>query len=105
MSFDYIVTIFCQCRNTTADEITGQSRNARVCDTRYMIWYYLHYNCGVSVTKLSARFKRNRPSIFRGIRILKQQLQLYKPLRQEYANIIKQIEAAINDDAASKDDM
>lgn len=105
MSFDYIVTIFCQCRNTTADEITGQSRNARVCDTRYMIWYYLHYNCGVSVTKLSARFKRTRPSIFRGIRILKQQLQLYKPLRQEYAGIIKQIEAAINDDAASKDDM
>ena len=59
-----------------------------------MIWYYLHYNAGMSATALSRQFQRNRPSIFRGIRIIKHQLKYNKELSAEYHGIVKKMEGA-----------
>lgn len=96
MSIEKVIEAFCCQKNITFNELFGVQRGVTIWYTRYMIWYYLHCECGISATQLSQRFFRNRPSIFRGIRLLKHQMKYSKALRDEYDSVIKKIEDADN---------
>lgn len=92
MVFENIVSVFCSSRGTTQESVFGADRKAEVWYTRYMLWHYLHYNANLSANQLSRMFNRNRPSIFRGIRLLKHQMKYDKNLRAEYHAIVEKIE-------------
>lgn len=96
MSQDFIIDTFSQERGFTAQQIFSNERNPDIWYTRYMIWYYLHVSHNVSANKLSRLFNRNRPSIFRGIRIMKHHLSYYKDVRDQYDAIVAKIEGAEN---------
>lgn len=104
MNIEDIVSIFCQERCISTTVLYGTERRNNIWITRYMIWHYLHYDCKMSASKLSKHFKRNVPSIFRGIRIMKHELKYNKWLRTQYHSIIEVIEDATNA-APSKDIM
>ena len=57
-----------------------------------MIWLYLHHTMKVSVTKISKNLDRNRPSIFRGIRIITGHMKYHKNIRDEYHSYLKELE-------------
>lgn len=97
MNIENIVETFCKMRNVQPSELFGGRRQKDVWNTRYMVWHYLHYELKMSANKLSVHFNRNRPSIFRGIRIIKHQMMFDKDLRKEYHRIIKEVEGASND--------
>lgn len=89
---DTIIETFCRERGITPTEFCNPKRKSNVWITRYMIWHYLHYTCGMSANRLAKHFKRNRPSIFRGIRIIKHQFRYHKGLCAEYHAIVKKLE-------------
>lgn len=92
MDIDRSIDIFCENRGTDRNIILGDGRGTEVWCTRYMIWHYLHYNVNVSATQLAKLFRRNRPSIFRGIRLLRHQLKYHRDLRTQYHSIVSKIE-------------
>lgn len=94
MNIDLVIDIFCENRGISRDIVLGDGRGADVWCLRYMIWHYLHYNAKLSATQLSKLFRRNRPSIFRGVRLLKHQMKYNKELRAEYHAIVLKIEGA-----------
>lgn len=89
-----IINAFCQYRGVEVADIFNYDRFQKNYFTRYMIWHYLHCAKGISVGCLSKTFKRNRPSIFRGIRLLKHQFKYDKRLCAEYNGIVEKIEGA-----------
>lgn len=96
MEIEEIINFFCQERGVSPSAICGTSRTSDIWITRYMIWLYLHCNIGMSATRLSKYFNRNRPSIFRGIRIIKHDFKYHKELCAEYRGIVTKIEDLTN---------
>lgn len=92
MTVEQIVDIFCGSKGISQESIFIDYRKEEVVATRYMIWHYLHYKCKWSGGKISRRFKRNIPSVFRGIRVIKNDMHHDKTLRTEYTEIVKKIE-------------
>lgn len=91
MDIENIIKIFCSYRSISEDDI-AVGNNRRINETKYMIWVYIHCEMGLSASKIAKRFNRNRPSIFRGIRIIKHQFKYHKALRAEYQSIVEKIE-------------
>lgn len=87
-----IIPLFCEYRNVSEESVLGRVRSSKVWYTRYMIWHYVHCKMGLPTSVLVEIFNRNRPSVFRGIRLLKFQLKHDKSLKAEYDLIIKKIE-------------
>lgn len=96
MAIENIIKTFCAHRHISEVDIVIVN-NRHINDTKYMIWFYLHYAMGVSANQIAKRFKRNRPSVFRGIRIIKHHFKYHKELREEYQTIIQKIEGASTD--------
>lgn len=94
MTIQEIICVFCNENQVNPDDVCGRVKKLSVWTTRYMIWLYLHVNMGLSGTKLSNMFKRNLPSIFRGIRVIKHEMSLYKDVRLKYESIVRKIEGA-----------
>ena len=92
MTIEQIICFFCNENGVNTDEVCGRTKKLPVWTTRYMIWHYLHITHKISGGKLAKMFKRNLPSIFRGIRIIKHEMTLYKDLRSKYDSIVKKIE-------------
>lgn len=88
MDVDRIIDAFCESKRVDREKVMGTDRRAEIWYTRYMIWMYMHRELKVSASKLSDIFKRNRPSIFRGIRILEHQLMYHKDLREQYDSAV-----------------
>lgn len=87
-----VIDTFCESRNVNKDSIFDGGYNPNLWYTRYMIWHYLHYNMGLSASRLADIFKRNRPSIFRGIRMIRQKMKINHKVRAEYNDIVEKIE-------------
>ena len=102
MTIDSVIHFFCTHKGITKEELIGKTRRADIWLTQNMVWHYLHYNLGMSATQLSKKFNRNRPSIFRGIRVLKQHIKFHKHIKDEYESLIKKMEES---EAPSTNDM
>lgn len=98
-----IIETFCKERGIIPSDLDNPKRKSKVWITRYMIWHYMHYNLSMSAGKLSRLFKRNIPSIFRGIRIIKHQFKYHEELRAEYYGIVSKLEGMTN--ATPSEDM
>lgn len=100
MTLDQIIDFFCDrmgvCRSKMFEKYKGVSESM----TRYMLWHYLHINLHYPASRLSAIFGRNIPSIFRGIRQLRHQMEIYSDIRIKYQDIVMALEA-VSDDTAS----
>ena len=83
--------------------INTESSIRIVCIGRYMIYRYLHEELKWSAGKVAKLFNRTRINVFRGIRVLRNQMQFDKDLRIAYTNIIQKIEDVTN--ATSSNDM
>lgn len=103
MQIDSIIRFFCIQRGVDYAELKGFGRTSNLVETRFMVWHYLHFNMGLSCTVLSKLFHRNRPSIFRGIRVVKQHMRFHKHVKEEYDSIVKKIKDAPEE--APSDDM
>lgn len=106
---DCIIDIFCKRRNVNSKVVYSDLvvYDSRICDTRYMIWMYLHENLGMSSSVLAKMFHRNRPSIFRGIRLIRHRLLFDNVLSREYNDASKMIEECLSQQHSSipKDNM
>lgn len=94
MSVDETISFFCANTGISVEDIYKRRRDINIWKTRYMVWLYLHTEKGVSANALAKKFGRNRPSVFRGIRVIKREMEIYRKLRNEYETIVKKIEGA-----------
>lgn len=94
MTIEQIICFFCKENNVCTDDVYGRTKTLSVWTTRYMIWHYLHSKYKTSGGKLAKMFNRNIPSIFRGIRVIKHEMGLYKDLKVRYDSIVQKIEGA-----------
>lgn len=92
MTTGAIINFFCEYRDINHRMLFGKDKKGNVNMTRYMLWHYLHTKMGMSANALARMFNRNRPSIFRGIRVLREQMEIYKKLSDEYSILIKEME-------------
>lgn len=95
MTLDRIIDFFCAEKKIIRNDLFGYHKNATVCTTRYMLWMYLHCSQNYSAGQISKLFNRNRPSVFRGIRVLKYHMEIYSEIKEEYKTIVKKIESAM----------
>lgn len=95
MTIENIIRTFCTHRHISEEYIIV-GNNRRINDTKYMIWVYLHCEMGISANQIAKRFGRNRPSVFRGIRIIKHQFKYHEQLREEYQSIVEKLEGMAN---------
>lgn len=91
MTLEQIIAVFCEENNVEVKDVCGGVKSFAVWTTRYMIWHYLHIEHSYSANKLSKIFNRNRPSVFRGIRIIKNEMELYKEVKCKYESIVNKI--------------
>lgn len=103
MNIEAIIKKFCVVRNTDMDCLFGESIKYHDCHNRYILWTYLHDKRGVSANKLARMFNRNRPSVFRGIRLYKHLLRYDRHEHRIYSDIVKKMESA--DKATPSDDI
>lgn len=96
MTTEEIILFFCNQTGLDPTTIYNREKNDNIWHTRYMIWHYLHHTQGMSATKLSKLFDRNRPSIFRGLRVFRNHLQFHSEVRKEYYGIVKKLEGIVN---------
>lgn len=92
MELNEIVHFFCQCNNVDVKSVLSRNRNFDSYYTRYMIWMYLHEIKGLSANHLSRLFAQSPRNIFRGIRIIKNEISIYKSKKDNYDSIVKEIE-------------
>lgn len=92
MSVENVIAFFCENKGIKTLDIFDYNKKDIASITRYMIWHFLHTRCKWSGNKLSQYFKRNTPSIFRGIRELKNRMQYDKELRNEYGELAEKLE-------------
>ena len=92
MNPDEVISFFCTQTGVDPAQITSRAKDGDIWHTRYMLWHYMHNNMGMSATKLSKLFNRNRPSVFRGLRVFRNHLHYHKNIREEYHGILKKIE-------------
>lgn len=94
MDAHQIIEIVCGIRGISTETVLSYESKSEAWYTRYMLWMYLHTNKRMSANKIARIFNRNRPTIFRGIRLLKHQMVYDKALSAEYETIVKKIEDA-----------
>lgn len=104
MTVDDIIDYFCEARGLTRDTLFGKYKGKTESITRYQLWYYLHYTHGYSAGRISRMFHRNLPTVFRGIRVAKHHIELYKDTKDEYDAFIKKMEDTYSS-VPSADDM
>lgn len=61
---------------------------------RYIVWYYLHRECGVSAGVLAKEFFRQRRAIFRGISKLDWMINNQKMYRELYDKFVEEYKKA-----------
>lgn len=88
---DNIIDFFCNKKNVCRDSLLGDSIRIKDCATRYMIWYYLHCEDGLSISKIARKFNRTRGSVFRGIRMMRNHIRLYKDVKTEYDGLLNEL--------------
>lgn len=96
MTIDSVIHFFCTHKGITKEELIGHERRNDLWKLRNFLWHYCHYNLGYSANQLSKTFNRNRPSIFRGIRVLKQHIKFHKHIKDEYEALIKKMEESLD---------
>lgn len=94
MTVQEVTAFFCRKKNVPPEVLGHRRRNPDVWCCQYMIWHYMHYSMGMSLTNISRSVGRNRPSVARGIRILKHHMRYHKEVRDEFRAIVKEIEGA-----------
>lgn len=72
--------------------ILSQMSLHKVCVGRYMVYRYLHEEHGWSANRLARLFNRTRKNIFRGIMILRNQMEFDPQLLRQYTTITEKIE-------------
>lgn len=90
---DRILEVFCAIRGVTvADVIDPANKNRRACYTRYMIHTYLHDELGMSTYAIARAFGVSRRWICRGLRNVRNHLDIYKDVRDEYDGAVRMLE-------------
>lgn len=97
MDLEKIITVLCESEQIERDALYCKTRDRKIWYARYILWYYLHYNYGLSANTLAKMSNRARLTIFRGIRILKDQMPIYKDLRDRYEVFVEKLEGASYD--------
>lgn len=57
---------------------------------RHVLWYYLHYECEVSVGTLSKEFLKERRSVFHGISKIKNGIKRQRYYRDIYESFVEE---------------
>lgn len=104
MTIEDVINYVCERNGLTHEDLLVYDKSYNKATTRYMLWFYLHVEMKVSIGTLSKMFNRNRPSIFRGIRVLRHDMRLYKDVADNYQSIKKELEA-ISEETATNNDM
>lgn len=92
MTTEQVICFFCKETGVNTEDVYGHVRTMDVWTTRYMVWLYLHCHMKVSGEKLAKMFDRYRPSVLRGIRIIKHDISRYKEVRERYEKIVSKLE-------------
>lgn len=90
-----IINLFCEEKGVDFNKLVVHDRHMDVSYIRYALWHYLHCQRNVSAATLAKLFDRNRPSIFRGIRVFRHHIKYDKELEKDYYATIKKIEDAL----------
>lgn len=96
MSLQEVILFFCTKRGIPPEDINRKGRNPKRWCTQYMVWHYLHYSMGMSLTAISRKVDRSRESVCRGIRVLKGHMRYHKAIRDEYRSYLKELEGMAN---------
>lgn len=94
MELDNIIDFFCDRKNVCKESLFGDTTRRAESLTRYMLWHYMHCELKISIGTLAKKFNRNRPSVFRGIRMIRDHMRLYKDVRSEYEMLVNELKKA-----------
>lgn len=70
------------------EELYNRDKRENCVLSRYVLWYYLHYNMNVSISKLSLKFKKDKRTVFYGISKIKNGIKSHKYYRDIYNNFL-----------------
>lgn len=92
MTFEYWEGRIYDVLNITTDEIKQRKRDAKTELARAMLWYILHVNEKISITKIAERYDRKRRSVYYAIANIKfrvKRIREYKFVYDEITNLEK----------------
>lgn len=91
VEFDDIIDFFCDRKGVCKDSLFGDSIKTVDCATRYMIWHYFHCELKISIGRIARKFNRSRNTVFRGVRMMRNHIRLYKNIRAEYEGLVNEL--------------
>lgn len=88
MTFEYWESRIYDVLNITTDEIKQRKRDTKTELARAMLWYILHANEKISITKIAERYDRRRRNVYYTIANIKFRIAKQKEYRIVYNEII-----------------
>jgi chromosomal replication initiation ATPase DnaA len=86
---DRINQAVCSFFGITTEQLYSKNKKNRVCTTAFChILYYLHCECGASISQLAKEYNRKRRIISYHIANEKDFMRIYDTTRKEYQNIL-----------------
>lgn len=86
-----IIDYFCQIRGISKEELICK-QGKDICYSRFILWYYLHYEKNVPTSTIAGIFNRHRRNVFYGMSKLKHQMKYHKEIYMLYQSLKKELE-------------
>lgn len=70
-------------------KLYSATKSGNVILAKHLLWHYLHYECGISVGKLSKSFYRSKRNVYFAVSKIKEGLKkqkYYQRIYEEYKN-------------------
>ena len=77
--------------NIQPEYVIGKGKRHKAGEARYIVYYYLHYEVGLSSSVIGRYFKCSRYNVLRGIRILKGWMEYHAETKERYQSIVEKL--------------
>lgn len=77
--------------NIQPEYVIGKGKRHKAGEARYIVYYYLHYEVGLSSSVIGRYFKCSRYNVLRGIRILKGWMEYHTEIKERYQSIVEKL--------------
>lgn len=76
--------------NIEERDLYSEGRKSNCVMARHVLWYYLHYEFGISARELSKEFMKDRRTIFLGISKIKNGVKRQRYYRDIYDSFVEE---------------
>lgn len=95
VNIDKLIKFSCEYFGIKESKLYSHNTSDDCSICRYIIWYYLHYECNLTTRKISDAFFRKKITVFKGISKFKNCLILQKYYRDMYNTFVEKYHNSI----------